>query len=79
MTKVVDWIETTDKKYNNGGKSGRRQKRDLSETPSITEWLKAYRKDPYEYECLRKLACETLGHSSLVANSMKSQLGSKIM
>lgn len=94
MTKVVEWIEQTtwtqsgDRDENQTVKDATgdsRGKRSIDSKGSyvkeygIFDWIAAFRKDPTEYQCIRKLACETLANSTLAERSIKSSLGDTLM
>lgn len=76
VTKITEWISNTpwvEEVAQNGVKS--RTVRDVGNQIGLSRWIQAYKKDPVEYQCIRKVACETLAGSTLIEKSMKSPFG----
>lgn len=84
MSKVSDFVSDLDweeilKNAESGGTGKSRALRDVSDRTGVFKWVRAYKKDPNEYQCVRKVACETLAESNLVAKSMKSPFGGVVL
>jgi hypothetical protein len=77
----LDWDEIMNKAEQSSapGVKKSRPTRDLNDRMGVMQWIKAYKKDPIAYQCIRKVACQTLADSPLVAKSMKSAFGGVIL
>lgn len=74
----IDWSGVIGNDTEFGG-SKSRSVRDASQPTGVIQWVRAYKKDSVDYQCVRKLACETLSNSPLIAKSIKSPFGGVIL
>jgi hypothetical protein len=91
MSRVTEWLEQAGRvsesvdgsNSTNGTSRGKRaiapDSKGNSVKAGLMDWYLAYRRDPVEYQCIRKLACETLAGSTLAERSIKSSLGETMM
>ncbi|CAL8077699.1 unnamed protein product [Orchesella dallaii] len=73
MVKVGDWIANSAWFDNVGNNSN--SIRDFGQKIGIRKWFEAFKKDPVEYQCIRKMACEMLAASPLAAKSLNTTFG----
>jgi hypothetical protein len=78
VSTITDWITNSAWLENVSGVKSRAL-REVGGQVGITKWIQAYKKDPIEYQCVRKIACETLARSSLVKQSIMSQYGTTFL
>lgn len=76
MNKVTNWIEKLP-----GNPDGllKRSVRDVTDKVALSDWILAYKKDPVEYQYIRKLACQTLGKSELAKGAVETELGKTLL
>jgi len=81
MIKAAEWMENSDwlKLESNGNREETRRAKRSTDGSKLLDWVRAYRKDPQTYSCVRKIACEMLAKSNLAEKSIKSPLGGTIM
>jgi len=79
ISTISDWITKSEwlDTVTAGAKS--RALREVGGDVGIKKWIQAYQKDPVEYQCIRKIACQTLARSSVVKNSMKTEYGTTFL
>lgn len=72
--KIGDWIANSS--WFDSITNDSRTVKDFSERVGVRKWFDAFKKDPVEYQCVRKMACETLATSDLAEKSLRTNFGS---
>lgn len=73
MVKIGDWIANSS--WFDSISNDTKSIKELSNKIGVRKWFDAFKKDPVEYQCIRKMACETLATSALAEKSLKSDFG----